>query len=82
MKDFTFWVPIQGSGDNAQEAWENAMEAFTMAPPANHPAPVFGKDEPVPAAEILGGNLDAGFTLDHGEEPEPEVAWSDIFPEE
>lgn len=67
MKDYTFWIPITATGESAQDAWEAAMEAFTMHPPAHPPVSTFGEHDEVPAAEILGGSLEAGFTLEHGD---------------
>lgn len=73
MNNFEFWFSIQGIGDTPKEAWDDAMEKFLGAlmrgkewnnPPAN----TFGKDEPIPADEILGGSLSGGFGIDHGPE--------------
>jgi hypothetical protein len=72
MKRFTFWIPIEGSGDNAQEAWDEAMEKLLAAALTGEytkpPEDVFGEHEEVPAAEILGGSLSNGFGIDNGEE--------------
>lgn len=72
MKRYTFYINVDGIGSNPKAAWEDAMEQLTdalfqgeyNAPPAD----IFGPDDSVPATEILGGSLDAGFGIEHGEE--------------
>lgn len=66
VHNYTFWVPITGTGSDAKDAWENAIGEWAMNIPANPPQPEFGQDEDIPAAEILGGNLANGFTVDLG----------------
>ncbi len=72
MKNYTFWIPIQGRGNNFAQAWQDAMEAFQEAAFQGEydlpPADIFEEDDPVPAAEILGGSLSNGFGICEGEE--------------
>jgi hypothetical protein len=76
MREFTFWLPIHGHGDTPQEAWEDAIanmqagiaEGEYEAPPAA----LFGPEDEIPAAEILGGSLSGGFGIDPGPESDDE----------
>lgn len=72
MNEFTFWIPITGMGDNAQEAWEEAignLHTGILKEEYNKPPEdVFTKDDEIPSAEILGGSLSGGFGIDMGPE--------------
>lgn len=73
MNNYTFWIPIQGTGDDPKEGWISALESLMErlmrddslldTPPAN----IFRVHDPIPAAEILGGSLSDGFGMDEGE---------------
>lgn len=72
MNRYTFWIPIDGVGDTAAAAWDAAVENLQAGIAQGEldvpPADIFEKGEPVPAAEILGGSLSAGFGINEGEE--------------
>lgn len=73
MNDYTFWIPIFGKGDNAKEAWDDALDKTVDAVLKGNewtqpPEALYTAHEEVPAAEILGGSLSAGFGIDHGPE--------------
>lgn len=77
MKCFEFWIPVHGLGDNAQEAWQDAIESLQAGIAEGRfnepPADIFEEDKPVPAAEILGGLLSFGFGIDKGEKEIEEI---------
>lgn len=66
LQEYTFWIPIKGTGFNSLDAWENAVSAWAMDLPTNPPEPLFQHNEDVPTAEILGGKLSDGFTINNG----------------
>ncbi len=77
MNEYTFWIPITGMGDTPLEAWQEALEGLiegiSTSQYAEPPADMFGPDDPVPTAEILGGALSAGFGIDNGPEEIEEI---------
>lgn len=75
MKRFTFFLNIEGHGDDHKEAWQDAMERliqgtangeYTEAPEA-----LYSGDEPIDAAELLNGPPYQEFGIDHGPEAWP-----------
>lgn len=73
MRNYTFWIPIQGSGDNFKEGWNDAMEKLAGSIMEGKewndpPLDLFDKNDSIPAAEILGGSLSAGFGFEEGED--------------
>lgn len=70
MKNYLFWIPLTGDGDTPQEAWENAIANMVEDGREFEKVSdnIFGPDEEIPTAEILGGKLNTGFGIDLGEE--------------
>jgi hypothetical protein len=72
MNNYTFWIPIPAKGINAYDAWRNLRFIGETWYPESlqspQPPPIFQNSDPIPAAEILGGSLSAGFGIDEGED--------------
>lgn len=81
MNEWTFWIPITGMGDDFREAWEAALERLIegihKGEYTHPPEDLFGPDDEVPAAEILGGSLSDGFGINNGPEEPPTLTFDD-----
>lgn len=73
MNRFTFFLNIEGHGDTAQEAWEDAMEKLIQGTAGGEytkaPRIIFSGGDPIDT-ELLNGPHYQEFGIDHGEETE------------
>lgn len=68
---YTFWVPFEGRGFNPQDAWNDGFSSIVFSKEwLKPPEDIFGEDDEIPSAEILGGSLSAGFGIDNGKASE------------
>lgn len=72
MNRFTFFLNIEGSGDNTKEAWEDALEklltGITKGEYDKPPDTIYGPDDPISGGDVLDGPPYMEFAINHGPE--------------
>lgn len=70
MRRFTFFLNIEGHGDTAKEAWDDAVgKLFESAKEyLDPPEAIYGGDDEISGSDILNGPPYQEFGIDHGEE--------------
>lgn len=89
MNRFSFFLNIEGLGDNPTEAWDDAISRFVQGIAggeyAKPPETIYTGEDPIDAAELLNGPPYQEFGINHGPEdegPEGEDGpWAEGWPE-